>query len=334
MTALEELVDATALAEGFAGVVRVDRDGRTEVARAYGDSDRAYGLANTVTTQFGTASAAKGLTALTVMALIEQGRLQMSTTARSLLGNDLPEVADDVTVEHLLGHRSGIGDYLEEDELDDRTQHVLSVPVHQLDTPESYLTVLAGHPAAFPADEGFAYNNAGYVVLALLVERAGGAGYHELVHRCVLEPAGMSDTAFLRCDELPARAARGYLTRDGLRTNVLHLPVVGVGDGGAYSTAADLHLFWEALHSGRIVSPDTVGRMMAPRSDWPEESRRYGLGFHLHATGGAAWLEGYDAGVSFTSLHDPGQELTYTVISNWTDGAWPIIALLNDQLGL
>jgi hypothetical protein len=58
------------------------------------------------------------------------------------------------------------------------------------------------------------------------------------------------------------------------------------------------------------------------------------LGFHLHATGSAAWLEGYDAGVSFTSLHDPSQQLTYTVISNWTDGAWPIIALLNDQLDL
>ncbi|HET6988558.1 MAG TPA: serine hydrolase domain-containing protein [Kribbella sp.] len=334
MTALKELVDATALAEGFSGVVRVDRYGRTEVARGYGYADRAYGLANTVTTQFGTASATKGLTALTVMALIEQGRLQLSTTARSLLGNDLPEVADDVTVEHLLGHRSGIGDYLDEDELDDPTQYVLSVPVHQLDTPENYLTVLADHPAAFPANERFAYNNAGYVLLALLVERACGAGYHELVLRCVLVPASMTDTAFLRSDELPARAARGYLTRDGLRTNVLHLPVVGVGDGGAYSTAADLHLFWQALHSGRIVSPDTLTQMMTPRSDWPEESRRYGLGFHLHATGDATWLEGYDAGVSFTSLHDPSQELTYTVISNWTDGAWPMIALLNDQLGL
>jgi CubicO group peptidase (beta-lactamase class C family) len=334
VTALEELVDATARAEGFSGVVRVDRHGATETAKAYGYADRANGLANTVTTQFGTASATKGLTALTVMALIEQGRLQLSTTARSLLGDDLPEVADDVTVEHLLAHRSGIGDYLEEDETDNRTAYVLSVPVHQLDTPENYLPVLADHPTAFPANQGFAYNNAGYVVLALLVERAGGADYHELVSRLVLEPAGMTDTAFPRSDELPARAARGYLTRDGLRTNVLHLPVVGVGDGGAYSTAADLHLFWEALQSGRIVSPGTVAQMMTPRSDWPEESRRYGLGFHLHATGDAAWLEGYDAGVSFTSLHDPSQQITYTVISNWTDGAWPIVAVLNDHLGL
>ena len=331
MSALQELVDATARSEGFAGVVRVDRQGKVEIATAYGYADRAYGLNNAVATQFGTASATKGFTALTVMALVEQGLLQLSTTARSLLGDDLPEVADDVTVEHLLGHRSGIGDYLDED---DPTRYLMPVPVHQLATPVDYLRVLSGHPTAFRANDAFAYNNAGYVVLALLIERASGATYHEQVQRCVLRPAGMSDTEFLRSDELPARAARGYLTREGLRTNVLHLPVVGVGDGGVYSTAADLHRFWEALHSGRIVSSDTVAQMMAPRSDWPEESRRYGLGLHLHLTGSAVWLEGYDAGVSFTSLHEPSESLTYTVISNWTDGAWPIVALLNDQLGL
>jgi CubicO group peptidase (beta-lactamase class C family) len=334
MPSLEDLIDATAQAEGFSGVVRVDRRGASEITKAYGYADRAYGMANTVDKQFGTASATKTFTALTVMALVEEGRLNLSTTARSLLGDDLPEIADDVTVEQLLAHRSGIGDYFDENGLDDMTGYALAVPVHQLSTPEEYLKVLAGHSTVFAAGEGFAYNNGGYVVLALLVERATGAGYHEEVRRCVLEPAGMADTAFLRSDELPARAARGYLARDGLRTNVLHLPVVGVGDGGAYSTAADLHHLWEALHSGRVVSPDTLELMVTPRSDWPEESRRYGLGFHLHETGDAVWLEGYDAGVSFTSLHEPEQDITYTVISNWTDGAWPIIELLNNHLQL
>ena len=139
----------------------------------------------------------------------------------------------------------------------------MPVPVHRLATAEDYLSVLAGHPTVFPAGERFAYNNGGYVVLALLAERASGIGYHDLVRRCVLEPAGMVDTAFLRSDELPARAARGYLAREGLRTNVLHLPVVGVGDGGAYSTAADLHRFWQALHAGRIVSRATVEQMLS-----------------------------------------------------------------------
>jgi len=88
----------------------------------------------------------------------------------------------------------------------------------------------------------------------------------------------MADTAFLRSDSLPGRAARGYLAVDGLRTNVFHLPVVGSGDGGAYTTVADLSIFWDSLLAGRIVSAPTLAQMLRPHSDWPEEQRRYGLG--------------------------------------------------------
>ena len=250
-----------------------------------------------------------------------------------MLGKDLPLIADDVTIEQLLAHRSGIGDYLDEDAVDDVGDYVMPVPVHELATTEQYLPVLDGHETVFPAGERFAYNNGGYVVLALLAERASGVDFQQLVRTVVCEPAGMGDTAFLRSDELPGRAARGYLAVDGLRTNVLHLPVLGSGDGGIYSTAADLSALWDALFAGRVVSPERVAEMLRPRSDWPEESKRYGLGFHLHATGDAVWLEGYDAGVSFISLHQPSSSITYTVISNWSDGAWPIVELLNDRLG-
>ena len=106
----------------------------------------------------------------------------------------------------------------------------------------------------------------------------------------------------------------------------------GSGDGGAYSTLADLHRLWEALRAGRVVSPDTLDAMLRPHSDWPEENARYGLGFHLHATADTVWLEGYDAGVSCASVHRPASSTTYTVISNWTDGAWPVLRAIAEQL--
>jgi CubicO group peptidase (beta-lactamase class C family) len=330
MRSLKDVVEEAANGSGFSGVVRVDRASETLLSAAYGFADRAHRIPNTVETQFATASGTKTLTALAVMALVERGTLALDTTARSLLGDDLPLVADDVTVEHLLAHRSGIGDYFDEDAVTDITDHVMPVPVHELATTEQYLTVLDGHETRFPAGERFSYNNGGYVVLALLAERASGVGFHDLVRTLVCEPAGMVDTAFLRSDELPGRAAIGYLTADGLRTNVLHLPVAGSGDGGAYSTAADLHRLWEALHAGRVVSPETLADMLRPHSDWPEENSRYGLGFHLHATTDTAWLEGYDAGVSFASVHRRSSATTYTVISNWTDGAWPIVRAISD----
>ena len=333
MPSLQAAVDEAADRTGFSGVVRVERSYGIELCTAYGLADRAHLLPNTVGTVFATASATKGLTALVVMSLVEQGTLELGTSARPLLGGDLPLIADDVTIEHLLAHRSGIGDYLDEDAVADVRDYVMPVPVHELATTEQFLTVLDGHETVFPTGERFAYNNAGYVVLALLAERATGVALHDLVRTLVCEPAGMVDTAFLRSDELPGRAALGYLSVDGLRTNVLHLPVRGNGDGGIYSTAADLSALWDALFAGRIVSPERLADMVRPRSDWPEESRRYGLGFHLHATRDAVWLEGYDAGVSFTSLHQPSSLTTYTVISNWSDGAWPIVRLLNERFG-
>ena len=333
MSSLKDLVDEAVVRTGFSGVVRVDRAGETELSAAYGFADRGHAVPNTLETQFAIASGTKGLTALVVMGLVERGSVSLGTTARSLLGEDLPLVADDVTIEHLLAHRSGIGDYLDEDALGDIADYVMPVPVHELATTEQYLPVLDGHETVFSAGAQFAYNNAGYVVLALLAERASGVPFHELVRTLVCEPAGMVDTAFLRSDELPGRAAFGYLAVDTPRTNVFHLPVVGSGDGGIYSTVADLSSFWDSLFAGRIVSPGRVAEMVRPRSDWPEEHRRYGLGFHLHPTNDGVFLEGYDAGVSFASAHRPSSSVTYTVTSNWSDGAWPIVRLLNERLG-
>ena len=264
MQSLQDAVDAAAERSGFSGVVRVDRSGGMELCAAYGLADRAHEVPNTVETVFALASGAKTLTALAVMSLVERGTLELGTTARSLLGDDLPLIADDVTIEHLLAHRSGIGDYLDEDAVDHTATTCCHVPVHELATTEQYLPALDGHDTVFPAGDRFAYNNAGYVVLALLAERATGVEFHDLVRTLVCEPAGMIDTAFLRSDELPGRAALGYLSVDGLRTNVLHLPVRGNGDGGVYSTAADLSAFWDALFAGRIVSPGSARRDGAP----------------------------------------------------------------------
>ncbi len=333
MQPLDDAIDSVAADNRFSGVVRVDRSGHTELAKAYGLADRAHDLPNTVDTRFAIASGTKGLTALTVMSLVEDGALQLDTAARSVLGDDLPLIDDAVTIEHLLAHRSGIGDYLDEEAVDDITDYVMPVPVHELASTEQYLAVLGGYDMAFPPGERFAYCNGGYVVLALIAERTSGVPFHELVPRRVCGPAGMRGTGFLRSDELPGDAAIGYLTVDDPRTNVFHLPVRGNGDGGIYSTTADLSSFWDSLLAGRIVSSDRVAQMLRPRSDWPEGSKRYGLGFHLHATNDVVWLEGYDAGVSFCSTHDPVSTITHTVISNTTEGAWPLVSLLDERLG-
>lgn len=323
---LDDLVRA-ADSEGFSGVVRVDTDGRVEVEHTAGFAHRALGIAPTADTRFGLASGGKLFTALAVLSLVDDGILTLATTARSLLGDDLPLIDDAVTIEQLLAHRSGIGDYLDEEADWEADDYVLTVPVHTLAETSGFLPLLDGRTQKFPPGERFSYCNGGYVVLALLAERASGIPYHRLVEERVLDRARLTRTGFLRSDELPGDAALGYLGDDSDRTNVLHLPVRGNGDGGIYSTVGDLAKLWAALVDGAIVKPDTVANMTTSHSDETDEDMRYGLGLYLHATGPHLVITGYDAGVSFWSRFDPRTRTTISILSNTAEGAWPLVEI-------
>jgi CubicO group peptidase (beta-lactamase class C family) len=327
VNSLRETVDREAARTAFAGVVRVDRGQAVEVEAAYGLADRAHGIAMTPEHQLGTASVTKGFTALAVLGLIADGALSLSTPARSVLGADLPLIDDGVTVEHLLSHRSGIGDYVDETMLTSSDDYVMPVPVHTLVSTEDYLAVLDRHPQASPPGREFVYNNGAFVVLALIAERVAGMPFADLVAARVWEPAGMVGTAFLRSDELPGIAAVGYLHADGLRSNVLHLPVRGSGDGGAYTTAADMRAFWLALLGGRIIPERWLAEMLVPRELPTPDSLGYGLGIWL-LDGGALELHGYDAGVSYRSIHDPASGSTWTVGATTNEGSGPIERVL------
>ncbi|MGO4597179.1 serine hydrolase domain-containing protein [Terrabacter sp. 2RAF25] len=317
--------------QGFSGVVRVDRDGVTEHASAHGLAERAFGVPITLDTQFGVASIAKSLTAMTVVSLVADVLVGLDARVRDILGDELPEIADDVTVEHLLSHRSGIGDYLDEDLDLDPSDHVMTRPVHEFVTTDDYVPSLRGHATKFAAGERFSYCNSGFVVLALVVERITGTAFHDVVAERVCAPAGLRHTVYLRSDELPASVARGYLDDDGLRTNVLHLPVRGSGDGGVHTTVGDLHALWNAFVGGRVVPERWVAEMVRPRSV-SDDGRRYGLGLWLAPTGDGLVMNGYDAGVSARSAHEPGRSLTWTVVSNTSNGIRPLVRHLAERL--
>jgi CubicO group peptidase (beta-lactamase class C family) len=332
MGELSRRVDETAARTGFAGVVQLERAGAVALDAAYGLADRRHGIAMTTDNQLGMASGSKTFTSLVVLRLVEEGLLALSTTARQILGTDLPLIADDVTIEHLLCHRSGIGDYLDEDEFDSE-EYVLPVSADRLVTTEDFLPILDGYPTKFRAGERFSYCNGAYVVLALIAERVSGRSYHDLVRELVCSPAGMADTDFLRSDALPGRAALGYVEVDGKwRTNVFNLPVIATGDGGMYTTTADMARFWTALLSGRIVRAETLADMCRARSEPdPGESRCYGLGCWLKADSSQITMSGADAGVSFWSSHYPERGTTATVISTTIGGAWPVVEIVESH---
>ena len=161
------------------------------------------------------------------------------------------------------------------------------------------------------------------------------APYQDLVRELVCSPAGMVDTEFLRSDALPGRAALGYVEVEGQwRTNVFNLPVVATGDGGAYTTTADMARFWAALMSGRIVREETLADMR----DGAQRARpRASPAATASASG---WTPTHPRspcrvptpGVSFWSSHYPERGTTATVISTTIGGAWPVAELVDSHI--
>ncbi|MEM8706877.1 MAG: serine hydrolase domain-containing protein [Actinomycetota bacterium] len=317
---LEALVDT----ELFSGVVWLG--GPTRFGVAGGFADRANQRPNSRSTRFATASGTKGFTALATMSLIEDGALTPDTTVRSIVGDDLPNVDETVTIEHLLSHRSGIGDYLDEDELDHIDAHILDRSAHEFTTPCDFVPLLAVPAQKQPPDETFTYNNSGFMILSVIIERLTGS-FVDTISARVFEPAGMINSGFFRSDDLPPDTALGYLENG--RTNVFHLPVVGGGDGGAYVNVEDLDRFWTAVLDGRVVSADAITMMTNPRSA-DNETTSYGLGFWLSATGDHVWLEGMDAGVSMQTGVRRSTGERYSVLANTSAGAWPLVKRITD----
>jgi CubicO group peptidase (beta-lactamase class C family) len=262
--------------DGFSGVVRIAGGD----SWAFGFADRAHEIPNTVDTQFAIASGSKSFTRI-----VAEATLPLELRARELLGDDLPLIDGRVTVQQLLDHTSGIGDYYDED-IHPELDGFVTPHVHELETTEAYLRVLDGFPQLFEPGSREKYCNGGYVVLALLAERASGTSFHDLVDTHVCRPAGMRDTAFLRSDELPGRAALGYLANG--RTNVFHLPVRGSGDGGAYTTLDDVDRFWTFAGDRfeRLQGGDAGVRFLSVRGRYTVISNQ--------STGGRAVVEALD----------------------------------------
>src|SRR6187431_672243 len=134
-----EALDAAIEAESFTGVLTIDVGDTRTLERCEGFANRALRVPNTPSTRISAASGNKGFTALVILRLVEAGKLGLNDLVRPILGDDLPLIDDAVTIEHLLTHSSGIGDYLDEEAEWEPSDYVLAAPVHTLTTAEAFL---------------------------------------------------------------------------------------------------------------------------------------------------------------------------------------------------
>ena len=246
---LQALADSLAAVDRFSGVILLAQGDTPVLQRAWGMADRDRRIPNTVDTRFNLGSINKIFTAAAIHHLAAEGRLSLADT----LGAHLPEFPDpsarsQVTIRHLLEHRSGIvGNIFRAPEGGTRDD---------LRTTADFLNLFAGEPLRFAPGSRSEYSNAGYVVLGAIIERVSGQTYYEYVHDHIYRPLGMSATAHYHRASLPDGAAIGY-TRGGsgdgpVGSNRDLLPGRGSSAGGGYSTAGDLLRFALAAERGEV----------------------------------------------------------------------------------
>ena len=236
----------------FSGVVLIAKDGEPVLSRAFGLADIASKTPNTMDTKFNIGSINKLFTKTAIAQLAEAGKLSPDDTIRKHLPDYPSPVADKITIQQLVDHRSGLGDIF-----GDRYD---AAPPAKLRELSDFLPLFADKPLQFEPDKGQGYSNAGYIVLGLIIEKLTGEKYRDYVQHHVFDPAGMKSTGFWAIDETVANRATGYTKRSKhedlkeRRPNTATLPGRPSSAGGAYATAGDLLRFMKALESKKLAS--------------------------------------------------------------------------------
>lgn len=272
---LRSKLRAETAAGRFSGAVLVARGGTILLREAYGARSVAPAVATTAQTRFCIGSMGKMFTAIAVLQLIQNGRLRLADTIATLLPAypDTP-LARQVTVEQLLTHSGGTGDFFGAD-----------YDAHQaeLRTPSDFIRRFGSREAAFPPGSRWGYSNFGFILLGAIVEQVSRTPWDAYLDAQVFKPAGMTSTSSLASAANTAEPCTGA-ARSGLKP----LPYyVGLPAGGGYSTLDDLHRFGAALRETRLL--DAAHLQLLTRARIAAGSAQWSLGLRVAARNGAPY---------------------------------------------
>ncbi|MFF3437398.1 serine hydrolase domain-containing protein [Streptosporangium sp. NPDC002721] len=298
-------------AAGFSGSIAILRGGTVECLAAYGTADDATGRPNTPETVFSVGSVTKAFTAAAVFALVEEGRLSLDDRA----GEILPELDGAVagaTVRQLLLHTGGLnGSHAKGD--------------HEPLGRDAAVAAIGALEQAFEPGHGYLYSNAGYTLLALIVEKASGRSFRAyLAERILRLPGGRVAGGFW--DGEPAvtgpRAVGRLENGTTGHPGGFGGPYWAVeGNGGLAMTMRDLATWTHALFTGRLLSRESAGAVGRPghdldggRSETPGwvafDESLFGEPFLATAGGGG------DIGHNTTVAWVPGQDRVVAMAAN------------------
>lgn len=315
---VQRVLAAQFAADGPGAAVALLEGGELRVAAFRGLADLDSGRAIDAHTLFDLASVSKHITAAAVLRLAEAGELDLDDALADHVADfAVPVRGRAVTLRDLLWHVSGLPDYSGDAfEDDERAFSRLST--------ETHLDWLNGQRALRAPGRRYEYNNSGYALLALVVERVSGQTFRQYLQESLFAPAGMPRSEVL--DRLGARfpkQARGYTTAGG-GPEISELPTRITGDGNVYSSLTDMIAWCRALRGNAVLS--AAGRRQMFRNGRLDDGTAldvdgygYGLGWSLDADSGQAFHSGIWNGTATYLAHEFASDRWVIVLSNDED---------------
>jgi CubicO group peptidase (beta-lactamase class C family) len=313
-TEIADLIEPTLVENGPGVAILVLSEGETIHAQGYGFSDIASQTSITPNTVFDLASVSKNMTAIAVLKLMEQGALNLDDPVAQHLPdfqNAYPDYP--VTLRHLLYHTSGLADYTG-DAWDGSDREFANLDL------EAHLLWLNDQAAMAEPGTTFEYNNSGYALLALVVQRVSGQPFADFMATEIFTPTGMSNTLVYReLGQSISNQATGYAVTDDSEIEPASFPSVIAGDGNVFSTINDLARYDNALRRSALVSSETLNTAFSPGyyddgSLIDDDGESYGMGWQIADTyihHGGNWL-----GTSTYYRHYKTPSLSIVVLSN------------------
>jgi CubicO group peptidase (beta-lactamase class C family) len=330
MKELAKKIESNARAMEFSGVVSIFAKNEIIYHSAFGYRDVKNKVANATETRFCIASGTKLFTALGIGKLIERQEFSLHTRVSEIYPQINSFIDPNATVMNLLTHTSGIFDYFDEEIIEDFDNYSVEIPWFQLTTPSDYLPLFDKKPMKFLPGERFSYSNGGYVFLGILIEQVSNMTYRDFIEAEVLHPAGMTDSGFFAFNDLPTNTANGYLA-DNKTTNIYNVPICGGGDGGMYTTSADLREFWNNFFAFQVLPKELTETFLATQHVFNDISG-YGCGLYKKLDNSSFAIMGSDAGMGFDSRYLENSATVINILSNRTDGEVEMRKLILEYL--
>jgi D-alanyl-D-alanine carboxypeptidase len=251
---LHKIISAKAENNEFSGVVLVAKDGQPLFHRAYRDASKRFKVPNNLDTKFNLGSINKSFTTVAITQLAEQGKLSLDDPIGKYLDIFPSEIAENVTIRHLLNMRSGWGDFWGNEAYLARFSRLRIV--------SDYMEFIKDMPLDFEPGTNFQHSNTGFDVAGAIIEEVTGMDYFTYVKKNIYGPAGMADSDSYHKDGPVENLAVGYTNMNrndpggtGYRwENTYMMSPRGTPAGGGYSTAGDLLKYDLALRNNKLLS--------------------------------------------------------------------------------